>query len=194
MKQGRPKAFDESEVLERAMNLFWLRGYDGLGVAEILDEMGISRQSLYDTFGSKRGLFVRAIEHYRSTQLAAALALLEREGAPIDNVKDVMRFFEKLATDERCRGCLVANSIVEVGPHDAGLAEILGDTLDLLQRAIRRALERARERGELSATKSPLQLSRALTNAIMGMVVTGKLPLGRAASRDILSGTLSMLD
>ncbi len=78
MPAGRPREFDETKVLERAMQLFWLRGYGRLGVAELLKHMGISRQSLYDTFGNKRGLFLRAIEHYRATQLSRALGLLER--------------------------------------------------------------------------------------------------------------------
>ena len=120
MRMGRQKEFDEQVVLERAMNLFWERGYAGLGLAELLERMQISRQSLYDTFGNKRQLFIRTIEHYRATQLAGALALLERDGSPIQNVKDVVSFFEGLASDARCRGCLVANALV--GVHRALVA------------------------------------------------------------------------
>ncbi len=194
MPAGRPRSFDEDEVLERAMNLFWLRGYEGLGLSELLEHMQISRQSLYDTFGSKRGLFVRAVEHYRSTQLAQALALLDREGSQIENVKAVVRFFEALATDQRCRGCLVANALVEMGPHDEKIAALLRDTLGLLQKALHRALREAQERGELSPAKDPLELSRALMNALIGLSVTGKVRMSRATIRGIYSGTLSMLD
>jgi TetR/AcrR family transcriptional repressor of nem operon len=191
---GRPKSFDEEEVLERAMDLFWLHGYEGIGLSDLLKGMGISRQSLYDTFGSKRGLFVRVIEHYRSTQLSRALALLERDGPALESVKAVMRFFESLATDPRCRGCLVANTIVEVGPHDEELSGLLTETLGLLQKSIQRGLERAQAEGDLPATKSPEQLARALTNAMMGLVIVGKLRSERETVRDIFSGTLSMLD
>lgn len=194
MRAGRPKGFDEREVLERAMQLFWLRGYEGVGLTELQQHMGISRQSLYDTFGSKRALFIRCIEHYRETQLFAALGLLAQEGSPLGNVKAVLRFFERLARDARCRGCLVANALVETGPHDAEIAGLLGDTLDLLQKAIQRTLREARACGELPAHKSPAQLSRALTNAAMGMAVTGKLPSGRTRLQDIYAGTLSMLE
>lgn len=191
---GRRKEFDENVVLERAMNLFWERGYTALGLAELLTAMGISRQSLYDTFGSKRQLFIRTIEYYRATQLAAALALLEREGSPLENVKDVMRFFEGLASDSRCRGCLVANALVEVGPHDEEIAGLLGETLELLRTSIEKALQQAQQRSELPAGRSPLELSRALTNAMVGMAVTGKLRLGASALREIYAGTLSLLD
>jgi TetR/AcrR family transcriptional repressor of nem operon len=191
---GRPKEFDERVALERAMNLFWQRGYTAVGLSDLLAEMGISRQSLYDTFGNKRQLFIRTIQHYRSTQLAQALALLGRDGSPLGNVKEVVRFFERLASDARCRGCLVANALVEIGPHDEEIAGLLGETLDLLRKSLQQGLRQAQERGELAAGKSPLELSRALTNAMLGMAVTGKLRLGRSALRDIYSGTLSMLD
>lgn len=194
MPGGRPKGFDEDEVLDRAMNLFWLRGYEAVSLSELQREMGISRQSLYDTFGNKRGLFIRSIEHYRATQLTEALGLLARDGSPVENVKAVVRFFQALASDERCRGCLVANALVEVGPHDPEIGALLRETLELLQGSIERALDEARRRGELPEGKSPQQLSRALTNAAMGMAVTGKLAGSRPALPDICTGTLAMLD
>ena len=116
MAAGRPKSFDEQVALEGAMEVFWQHGYEGAALPQLLEQMGISRQSLYDTFGSKRELFLRTIEHYRGTQLARALALLEREGSPIENIRALLAFFEELALDSRCRGCLVANALVEVGP------------------------------------------------------------------------------
>jgi len=194
MPAGRPREFDEEEVLDRAMNLFWERGYAAAGVSELLAHMGISRQSLYDTFGSKRELFRRAIEHYRATQLTQALALLERQGSRVENVKAVVRFFEELALDRRARGCLVANTLVEVGSHDPELSELLRETLGILQTAIEKTLREAQEVGELPPGKSPLGLSRALTNALVGLSVSGRLRMDRAEVEDIYAGTLSMLD
>jgi TetR/AcrR family transcriptional repressor of nem operon len=193
MRAGRPKTFDEREVLDKAMHLFWLRGYAGVGLRELQEHMGISRQSLYDTFGSKRELFIRAIEHYRETQLTTALALLAREGSPLQNVKDVLAFFEQLASDASCRGCLVANALVEMGPHDPEIAALLQDTLERLQGSIREALDEAQRRGEVPGDRSAQQISRALTNAAMGMAVTGRLRGGRATLQDIYAGTLALL-
>jgi TetR/AcrR family transcriptional repressor of nem operon len=194
MPAGRPKGFDEQQVLERAMNLFWLHGYQGVGLSDLLKHMGISRQSLYDTFGNKRALFMRVIEHYRTTQLVHALALLDREGSPLANVEAVIRFFEQLAADSRCRGCLVANTLVELGPHDRQIAALLEETLGLLQRGLQRALREAQRRGELSTDKSPMNLSRSLTNSLMGMAVLGRLPSEPASLRSVTAETLAMLD
>src|SRR5262245_49735022 len=113
---GRPKGFSESDALEKALDLFWQRGYHRVNLPDLLTGMGIARQSLYDACGAKRRLFIKTIEPYRNTRLAGALALLERPGSPTQNVKDLVRFFEQLALDKRARGCLVANSLIEVGP------------------------------------------------------------------------------
>ena len=194
MIAGRPRGFDEREVIERAMEAFWLKGYEGIGLSELLEHMGISRQSLYNTFGNKRELFIRTLEHYRDTQLSQALALLERDDSRVENVKAVIRFFEGLALDASCRGCLVANTLVELGPHDEEIAALLQETLDLLNGSIEAALREAQERGEISATKSPGELARALTNAVIGLAVMGRLQMGASAIRQIYAGTLSMLD
>jgi TetR/AcrR family transcriptional repressor of nem operon len=190
---ARPKGFSESAALEKALEIFWQRGYQGVGLSELVRGMGIARQSLYDTFGSKRQLFVRTVEHYRDTRLVEALALLEREGSPTRNVKDVMRFFERLALDKRARGCLVANALVELGPHDREIRELLKRILRLLEDGIVKALRDAQRRGELPARRSPRAVGRALTNALVGMAVTGKLGLGKAAVADIYDGTLGLL-
>ena len=175
------------------MELFWREGYEAANLPELLKAMGISRQSLYDTFGSKRALYIGAIEHYRATQLSQALALLGREGSPLGNVKAVMRFFHDLAADARCRGCFVANAVVEMGSRDPELAALLGDILEMLRSGIEKALRRAQASGELGRDKSPRQLSRALTNAMIGMAVTGKLEQRKSELRDIYAGTLGLL-
>jgi TetR/AcrR family transcriptional repressor of nem operon len=190
---GRPKGFSERDALEKALDIFWHRGYRGVGLTELLTGMGIARQSLYDTFGNKRQLFIKTIEHYRNTRLAGALALLGRDGSPTRNVKDVLRFFERLALDKRARGCLVANSLVEIGSHDREIAALLAQTLGELETAIRKALRRARHLGELPPGRSPRALARALTNALVGLAVTGKLGQSKAAVEDIYNGTLAML-
>ena len=176
------------------MEHFWRCGYESTSLPELLKAMGISRQSLYDTFGSKRALYISSIEYYRATQISQALAVLGRAGSPIENVRAAVRFFPKLAAAAGCRGCLVANAIVEMGSRDPELSRLLSDTLELLRRGFEAALRRAQERGELGPGKSPRQLSRALTNAVMGIAVTGRLEAGRAEFRDIYTGTLSMLD
>ena len=192
MPRGRPREFDKRDALERAMQLFWEQGYERTGVSDLLREMGISRQSLYDTFGSKRDLFVQSLEHYRDAHLGPALDLLGRPGPELEKIEALVRFFERLAGADR--GCLVANAITEIAPHDEPIATMLQEILELLETSLRLALERAQARGELAAEKSPRQLARALVSAVIGLTVTGKLSPGPAALRDASAGALAMLD
>ncbi|MCA9511840.1 MAG: TetR family transcriptional regulator [Myxococcota bacterium] len=194
MSKGRPKTFDEVDALDRAMETFWLHGYEATSLSLLVGEMGISRQSLYDTYGNKRQLFLRAIDHYRATRLVEGLDLLERPGSPVENVKALIHFFEAIAGDERCRGCFVANTLVELGPHDAEVAAVLHGILSALEGAIAASLEEARRTGELAPGKDPQELASALLNAIIGIAVTGKLARNRYSLPRILAGTLRMLD
>ncbi len=175
------------------MDYFWAHGYRNAGVTDLLKHLGLGRQSLYDAFGSKRGLYLRAIAHYRSHRLAGVLAILEREGPPLKNVREAVNFFKKLALDKDMRGCFVANALLEAGSDDEELSSFLQETLGLLEAGYRKALTEAKRRGELNEDKSPRAIARALTNASIGLAVTGRLGQGKAAVSDIYEGTLSML-
>jgi len=192
--RGRPKQFDPDTALDHAMEFFWRVGYEAARLPDLLTAMGISRQSLYDTFGNKRELYIRSLEHYRATQLSAGLALLDSGGSPLENVRNLVAFFEELAADSRCRGCFVANALVEMGARDAEITKLLQEILEQLRVAVATTLRQAQQRGELTDNKSADHLSRALTNAMVGMAVTGKLEIGREELNQIYAGTLSMLD
>ncbi len=192
MPSGRPPNYDRSEVLDRALDFFWAHGYKA-GLTDLLRSVGVGRQTLYNLFGSKRALFIEVIHRYREKHLAAILAHLAEGNDPLGEVRKALHFFEQLAVDKRSRGCLVANAIVEVGAEDEEIAALLRETLGLLESAVRDALKRARDRGELAPGREPRALARALSNAMIGMAVTGRLGGGRGALRDIYQGTLQML-
>ena len=80
MTRGPDKQFDREAVLERAMEAFWAGGCEATGVSDLLKTMGIGRQSLYDTFGDKRSLFLETLRHYFRTRVEPAMAGLRAEG------------------------------------------------------------------------------------------------------------------
>src|SRR5688572_8958498 len=95
MSPGPAKSFDPQIALERARDLFWRRGYAATGITELEVALGIGRKSLYDTFGSKRELFLRALEHYADTVIKRICDGLEDpRAAPLVNLERVL---EKLA-------------------------------------------------------------------------------------------------
>lgn len=193
MTLGRPKKFSEAEVLEKAMNLFWQHGYQGIGLSGLCSGMGISRQSLYDTFGDKRTLFIRAIHHYRQTLLTQLLQLLADPADPLENIRKVMGYFECRVAANDFRGCLVANTLVELGQHDKEIADLLADTLGLLEQALRTALKNAQKTGAWPSDRDAKLMARTLTNAFLGMAVSSRLSTHRESIKDVFQGVMASL-
>ena len=98
MSRGPDKQFDRDVVLERAMEVFWQNGYEGTGMTALLEQMGIGRQSLYDTFGDKRTLFREALTRYATTMISPLLGQLNAPGSALGNIKKVLEMWKASAS------------------------------------------------------------------------------------------------
>lgn len=123
--------------------------------------------------------------------LADALALLDREGSPLENVRRMVRLFGEQAGASRCE---ITRSALRARPDDAAATGWLHENLGLLQQALHRTLLDARSRGELPASKDPHSLSHALVNSLIGIAVTGATRMEWSAGEGICAGTLDMLE
>jgi TetR/AcrR family transcriptional repressor of nem operon len=192
---GRRKEFDREEVLDRAMQLFWCKGFEATSVQDLLDEMGINRGSFYDTFGDKRSLFLAAVDRYNETFLSKLQANLQSQesakSAIIQTIKDLAA---RAAADAQRRGCLVTNSVVELAPHDPEAAERASSCLEQMETAFYEALVRAREQGELSERHDPKALARFLISSYQGMRVMSKIHKGQSSLRDIVNVVVGVLE
>ncbi len=193
MKLGRPKEFDRQEALEKAMEVFWAKGYEGACVRDLLKGMGINRGSMYDTFGDKRSLFLEAIGHYRQSVAGPLIATIDGAGSPLANIRKTLRKVADLATSDGCRGCLVTNTTVEIAPQDAEIAKAMKSALIAVEEAFRKALSRAVERGELGRRTDARCLARFLANTLHGLVVLSKAKLGRQTRNDVIKVTMAAL-
>lgn len=191
---GRPREFDRDQALDKAMDLFWTQGYEATGMKDLLQHMGIGRQSLYDTFGDKRSLFLEAVEHYNRYVTQIIVDQLEAEGSPLENIRKMLNGCAKQVSDGNCRGCLLTNTLVELAPHDNEVADASRRVLSRIETAFRRALERASADGELPASADIRALARFFTSTMQGIVVFGKASVSRAAVKDVVKTALSVLD
>src|ERR671917_1043632 len=147
---ARHKEFDRDEALQRAMEVFWSRGYEAASVGELVKHMGINRQSLYDTFGDKHSLYLAALDRYREVEGRKMFELLEQPGP----VKRALRqLFEgvvdcALGGGER-RGCFVGNATSELAGRCRETAEKACGSMAAAEEALYRALLRGREAGEI---------------------------------------------
>jgi TetR/AcrR family transcriptional repressor of nem operon len=146
---ARPKSFDEDAILDKAVQLFWERGYEGTSLADLEAHLGLGRQSLYNSFGDKQTLFLKALERYERDAGTAIVRL----GAPDSGWEEIRRFFhhsvDSLTAPGPRRGCMLTNAISEIGAEDADVQLRCNRARDVLERTFRRALTRAKARGEL---------------------------------------------
>jgi TetR/AcrR family transcriptional repressor of nem operon len=193
MTRGPDKQFDREEVLDRAMELFWQHGYEATGMAALLEHMGIGRQSLYDTFGDKRSLFLEAVKRYAGLVLGPILAQLRAPGSPMGNVRKVLQMWQTMASESH-PGCLVGNSLAEFGAEDPDLAALLRGCVKTVEDAFCETLTRAREQGELKSKLAPRDLARTLVTASQGVALLTKTKPDRELGRSVARAALHLLE
>jgi TetR/AcrR family transcriptional repressor of nem operon len=194
MRPGPPKQFDPDRALEQARDLFWRRGYDGTGIAELEAELGIGRKSLYDTFGSKRALYLRALEHYGATVITAICEGLERPDS--DALANLERVLDKLARHHgsgESLGCLLGVGLSQVERGDAEVVAVLRTWLARLEKAFEATLQRALEAGALRADVRPREAARQLVALTQGLALMGRIAASPSASREAVRAALAGL-
>ena len=190
---GRPQEFNRDQALEKAMEVFWAKGYEAASVQDLLDGMSINRGSMYNTFGDKQALFVEAVEYYCQRIRDRFKAILGAPGSALENVKKLVADWAETVIRGSERGCLVTNTAVEMAPHVPVVGERIKSHLGKLEKMIHRALVRAVEAGELAADANTRALARFLLSALQGLVVMGKAGAGPASVKDIINVTVSAL-
>ena len=183
----RAMRFAVDDVLAKAIDRFSIHGYHGTSVGDLEDCMGIHRASMYNTFGSKRGLFVRALRFYIESYDRSLQELLDRSSSHAGAIIDV---FEEAAGN----GCFVVNVGLELASHDAEIARIVTDFYGTTEHRFRMLIEQGQSAGEIAASIDPLQTANGLFGMLVGLwalVRSGasrKLVL-RAAAQQVLALT-----
>ena len=194
MKRGPDKQFDRDEVLERAMHLFWRQGYEATGMAELLAHMGIGRQSLYDTFGDKKSLFLAALDRYIQAYIMPMTAALRAPGSPLGNVR---RFLElsaaMIAAGDHC-GCLLGNTVAEMARTDPDVAARLGSLFSTGEATLATTIAQARAAGEVRSPLPDEDLARMVIVAGQGLALLTKLDAHRGWAESTIQSILKVLE
>jgi TetR/AcrR family transcriptional repressor of nem operon len=190
----RTKSFNEEETLDKAMHVFWQKGYNGTPPQDILDGTGLSRSSLYDTYGDKHTLFLRTLHRYRQRETAFAIRYLDEAADPAQAIRNIFHgAYAAFTTRWPRRGCLMVNTLNEMAPHDAEIETIVKENRQALEDAYARAVRRGQQQGQIARTHSPRALARYLVNSLWGLTTNLKLGLDKKAAEEIVRITLSAL-
>jgi TetR/AcrR family transcriptional repressor of nem operon len=190
---GRTREFEADQAIDRAMDLFWRRGYAETSLQDLLKELSIGSGSLYAAFGSKGQLYARALERYCALQADGLVEILENATEIRHAVRQVLTGMIEADLTDPSRGCLVVNAATQRG-DDPATVDRVAAAMRQVESALTGALERAKSRGELSQDKNPVELARFLTTFVQGLRVVGQARLGRSFTEDALATAMRTLD
>lgn len=191
----RPKEFNPDDAIEKAMQVFWHKGYEATSMEDLLTAMNLNRGSLYDTFGDKRQLFLKVIDRYCHGFLGEKFSLLDQPGPALPALRRFINgMIEGALADPQRRGCLIANTVMELSPHEEEIAGTLRQVLKMAEDTFFRVLARAKQQGELSNNKDPRTLARFLTTMMQGTIVMIKAGTPANVVKQTAETALSILD
>ena len=192
---GRPKEFNRDAALEKAMMLFWDRGFEATSVQDLVDAMGINRGSLYDTFGDKHSLFLEALEKYHAELMSRMLLSLNEKDAGLPEIKSFFSgIVERVKRGEAAIGCFAGNSLVERASSCCDSADCVKKCLDSIESALKNALRGAKKTGEVSKSLSVDDTAKFLMVTAIGFNSYGKLDLTESEMKKLVTTALKVLN
>jgi AcrR family transcriptional regulator len=171
---ARTKIFDPAQALEAAMDVFWNKGYEATSLDDLLTAMKIGRQSMYDTFGDKKQLYLAALGHYADTGSEALRRRLSAGPSALGAIGAFLQDVARSDAGQRERGCLAVNAVAEFGKADPEVYAFTERTQRMTERIFAEALARAREEGELPGGVDLDAAAHFIHTAIRGMRISAK--------------------
>ena len=190
---GRPVEYDQSKVLDSVVKLFWAQGYEATSMKNICEVTGLQPGSVYAAFGSKRALFLAAIDAYFGQSIDNLKAILAGEGTPLERVRKLFMYIVGDTCRKDSHGCLLVNALLEAPADDAELRKRITAMFRRLEVAIKEVLVEAAACGELDAGKDPAIQAKLLINNIFGLRVYAKLQPNGPIMIEMVDDLLSTL-
>jgi TetR/AcrR family transcriptional regulator, transcriptional repressor for nem operon len=175
------------------MVLFWKNGYEKTSMQDLVDYMNIHRRSIYDTFGDKQTLFLRALQLFEEITENR----IEQQIRPINSVKlAIKELFEMTvsSSDGKPRGCLIVNTAVELTLHSKEIADRIRKSFSKTEALIYELLLQGQIRGELSDQHDLKKLAQFIHNSFIGIRVLVKTTDDKEKLHSIIDSTLAVLD
>ena len=189
------KTFDEDEVIGSIMEVFWQKGFEPASMTDLIAGAGITRGSLYNAFGGKEQLFLRALQKYDRDNRRAMLANLE---AMDDPKRAIAVLFDALiaeaVSDSGKKGCFLVNTASELIAHGEEVNQIVRNGLREFEAFLRRSVEVAQARKQVPASLDPASTARGLMAMVVAIRVLSRGMFDEAALETIAGQALRLLD
>ena len=190
----RSKAFDEDRAVDAAVDCFWAHGYGATSVRDLAEAMGIGGASLYNAYGDKRALFMRALERYANRSMRERLARIEARHAPRQAIAAFLaEIVDRSVKDPDCKGCLLVNSALDAAHGDAELAELVASYLGEIRAFFRRNLGTCRRDGIIAPGLDVEVVADHLLGVVLAVRVLARTGARRRVLERVVRPTLDLL-
>jgi TetR/AcrR family transcriptional regulator, transcriptional repressor for nem operon len=184
LPRGRPRGFDTEAAVERAMDVFWSRGYHGTALPDLLRATKLSRGSLYAAFGDKHSLFLLALDRYIADAVRRMDIELTPPKEPIGGLRAYLAgYVERTSGANGRRGCLLVATAMELAGQDVEVGRRVAGFFKAMEAKVADALSRAKKAGQLADGVEPSSAARILVCFVEGLRVVGKTAPARITSQ-----------
>ncbi len=190
---ARPREFDREEALKAAVETFWTHGFEGVGIESLTTAMGIGRQSIYGAFGSKKALYLEALQAYSAGNVGALVRALRKAKSPLDGLKVVLLTPIQLTEPERAKGCFGINAICEFGQSDDEVTAALSVSGRILQIALVDLVREAQTKGEVGRGVDPIVAAGLIQILLSGVKVAARAGADPESMRRVIDLALGAL-
>lgn len=191
---ARTKSFVESEVLDKALNLFWTQGYNATSIQDLVDHLGINRASIYDTWGDKHGLYLETLKQYRRDNSNKLLEKLRSEKSAREIVRDFLEdTVSGSSSEDMKKGCYLSNSATELASCNQTINAMFTDNRLKMEAVLNELIKEGQEAGEFSTKHSSEAFARFVFNTAGGMRILAKGDISKAELAEVVDVTLSAL-
>ncbi len=189
---ARPREFDENEVLDRALDTFWSKGFDGTSIQDLIASTGLARASLYGAFGDKQQLYERVLEHY-ATQNAGRMLVAVDDDAPLRQALErlLVGWVGLTCPKAGPRGCFLVLAGTQ-GNDNEFARDALGSSLKRMEKMLVDVLRRGQERRELAADCDVHALARLFVVLVQGIAICARAGWGQDRLRSVVEEMLDL--
>ncbi len=184
---GRPIEFNRENAIQCAMKVFWVQGYEKTSLTDLIQEMGLSKSSFYQSFGSKRGLFKLCLDKYKGDFIKKASRILDK--SPSGKVF-INTFFKELidkpSNHIANRGCFIVNTAIEFKKKDKNIAIFVNQSMKELQGVFQKAIDESKQKGELPQFPKSNILAGKLVMIFFGSKIMFRVGMERSLIRKIV--------
>jgi len=170
---GRPRSYDRTEIVEKAVQLFRVNGYKAVSIGQIVEATGMNTASMYKEFGDKNGLFVEALNLYRG-YLESTRAQMLIDQPNISGIEQFLKSVVEEASGDAYHGCLIMNHLTQKNLISQEAEEIIGSFCEGLEALLEAALKNAQALGEIPVEKDPSSLAKFFACLVHGFILYGR--------------------